>query len=167
MTAEQKQDSLGRILQGQVSFSESKATLSHYASLGLMATALGCTLLSAILGIFTLVSSKIVGGLAALPAIIAFIAVKLKLDTNSYWHYRKAVNTRVLYRRLMYECPDPLTHEYVEDISAAFNSLDEELAKERERTLKPDWSHVDRHLRVKEVEHSQASSRVRKPKNYA
>jgi len=53
---------------------------SHHLSLGLMVLALSCTVISAVGGIFFHVRSDVVGGVAALSPLIAFIAVNLKLE---------------------------------------------------------------------------------------
>ncbi|HUJ93446.1 MAG TPA: hypothetical protein VLW46_00625 [Candidatus Bathyarchaeia archaeon] len=114
--------------------SERRAALLDYISLGLAVIALGCTVAAAVLGIFTSVPSKIVGGIAGLPAVIGSVALALKVDVKASWHYRKAVKTRALLRRLCFEGPEPMTTEYITSISAEFNRLDETMAEERPRT---------------------------------
>lgn len=137
MSVDDRYTALKNRLEGQVSFSERKASLSHYASIGLTLAALICTVTAAVLGIFSSATAKTVGGMAALPAVIAGIAQSLKLDATSSWHYRKAVKTRALLDRLRLQGPEPMTIEYVSSISAEFNSLDQRMAEERQAQDRP------------------------------
>jgi hypothetical protein len=50
-----------------------------------------CSLTAAISGIFFGVSPKIVGAVATLPPLIAYIAVSLRLELRQNWYFRKAV----------------------------------------------------------------------------
>ncbi|HEX4227256.1 MAG TPA: hypothetical protein VHZ07_01205 [Bryobacteraceae bacterium] len=145
MPVDDKHIDLKEVLENQIWYSEREASLNHYASLALMVLALGSTLAASVLAIFSLASEKIVGGIAGLPAVIAIIALTLKLDAISNWNYRKAVKTRTLLRRLMYEGPEPMTTDYIASISAEFNRLDDVMAKERLQNLTLDWASVLRH----------------------
>ena len=130
MSADDRYASLKESLEDQVAFSEGRATLNRHAMTALTVIGLGCTVTAAVVGIFSLGTEKTVGGIAALPAVIAGIAQALKLEAVSSWHYRKGVMTRILLRRLRFEGPDPMTTEYISSISAAFNSMDQLMAEE-------------------------------------
>jgi hypothetical protein len=145
MPVDDRQASVEEELQDQVYFSERKASLNHYASLALMGLALGCTIAASVLGIFSLASARVVGGLAGLPAVIAFVAITLQLEAKSSWHYQKAVKTRTLLRRLRHQGPDPMTIEYIAGISEEFNLLDETMAEERLRNLTLNWRSLLQH----------------------
>src|SRR5271169_1735159 len=71
--------------------------------------ALGCSVAAAISGLFFYVSAKIVGGIAALPPLIAFVAVNLKLEARSRWHYKKSYGMDALRSRLVYQLPEEPT----------------------------------------------------------
>jgi hypothetical protein len=79
--------------------------------------ALACSVAAAITGLFSTVSAKIVGGIAALPPIIAFVATNLKLEARSRWHYKKSYGMDALRSRLLYQLPEEPTTDNISAIA--------------------------------------------------
>ena len=110
---------------------ESKlAHVNHRLSICLMVIALGCSVAAGAIGFFTNASSKVVGGLAVIPALIAFVAVNLKLEDKSSWHYRKRDELRALVSRLDYPQTELLSSDNIATISNCRNELNAKMQAE-------------------------------------
>ncbi len=107
-----------------------------------MILALACSLAAAVGGIFFDVSAKIVGGIALLPPLIAYVAVNLNLEPRSSWHYRKADAFRALHSRLMYQLPEIPTIENISEIAKDRDKVGKDMRYEWERTLTMNWSGI-------------------------
>jgi hypothetical protein len=140
--AQRRKTELNDELYDAVGYSESKAVGNYRLSLALMALALSCSLAAGVLGIFTSVPSKIVGGIAVLPPLIAYIAVNLKLEDKSSWHYRKGHALRVLKSRLMYQLPEAPTVDNVAAIADERDKLHVRMQEEWERSLRFNWAAI-------------------------
>lgn len=101
-----------------------RATRAYYFSQVMLFLALGCSLAAAISGIFFSVSPKIVGGLAALPPLIAYVAAGFRLELRQNWYYRSAIALEAFRSRLLYQLPEQPT---VDNISA--------IAQERDKLM--------------------------------
>jgi hypothetical protein len=113
---------------------------NHRAALALMLLGLGCNVAAAILGIFYDKSGKLVGGLAAIPPLIAFVSTRLKLEGKSSWHYRKSNGLNALRSRLLYQLPESPTFDQVAAIAKARDELNEKMQIERDTNLSFDWT---------------------------
>ena len=102
---------------------------------GLFILALCCSVVAAICGLFFEVSGRIVGGIAALPPIIAFVAVDLKLQARSNWHYRKAYALSALRSRLLYQLPAEPTVDNIAAIAKARDDSNDAMEKEWQETM--------------------------------
>jgi hypothetical protein len=100
-----------------------RATRSYYFSQAMLFLALGCSLAAAISGIFFSISPKIVGGLAALPPLIAYVAASFRLELRQNWYYRIAVALEALRSRLLYQLPEQPTVDNISAIAAARDKL--------------------------------------------
>lgn len=80
MTAIERQDELADEMQDQVLYSEQKASINQHSRLPLVFVALGCTLAAAVLGLASLASKAVIGGIAGLRAVIAVIAATFNLE---------------------------------------------------------------------------------------
>jgi hypothetical protein len=127
-------------LDGQIAYSENKAICNHWISLILMLVALGCSVTAAIIGIFLSVSSKIVGGIALLPPLIAYGVVNMKFDGKSSWHYRKSKMLSSLRSRLLYQQPEAPTVDNIAAIARERDELDLKMQAEWDKTLVFNWS---------------------------
>jgi hypothetical protein len=99
-------------------------------SQALFICALSCSVIAVAVGLFANVSAKTVGGIAALPPLIAFIAVNLKLESRSRWHYEKEYVMDALRSRLRYQLPEEPS---VDDIAAIANERDKQNARLEEK----------------------------------
>ena len=115
---------------------------SHHLSLGLMVLALSCTVVSAVGGIFFRVRSDVVGGIAALSPLVAFIAVNLKLEEKCSWHYRRKDALAALRSRLLYQMPINPTVDDIAAVAEARDILTRDLQKEWEKHLSLNWSGI-------------------------
>ena len=152
---------LDRELDLSIKDAELKGRLNHLTSLGLMASALGCSLLAAILGIFSSIDAKIIGGLAVLPPVIAYIAVNLKLEEKCGWHYRKGIGLRTLRSRLLYQQPEVPSVSNIAAIARERDGLDFDMQLEWESDLKLNWSGMMSGPRHRSNEFSEAPTLAR------
>jgi len=136
-------------LEKELSDEEKRASFSAYAnhwlSVILMTAALGCSVLAAILGFFTETSSKVIGGIAILPPLIAFIAANLKFEAKNSWHARRSDGLSSLKSRLLYQLPEPPTLDQIAAISRDRDELESKLQAEWDRNLLLKWSGVFSH----------------------
>lgn len=131
---------------------------NHLWSLAFMILALLATVITAIIGVFSVVSSKVVGAMALIPSLIAFAAVNLKLDGKSSWHYRKADALDALRSELLYQLPEVPTVADVRAIDVARIDLTKHMQEEWDRTLALNWSGLMN--RAHHVSQSNGSSEV-------
>src|ERR1700675_1815415 len=96
---------------------KSLAKSAYLWSQGLFIAALLCSVAAAICGLFFNISGKIVGGIATLPPIIAFVATNLKLEARSSWHYKKYYVLQALHSRLVFQLPENPTADNVSSIA--------------------------------------------------
>jgi hypothetical protein len=116
------------------------ALRTHRASLGLMGAALTCSVAAGVLGFFTSVSSKVIGGIAILPPLIAFVAVNLKLEAKNSWHARMVDGLSGLRSRVLYQLPEVPTVDHIAVIAAERDKLDVTMQAEWDRTLVLNWA---------------------------
>jgi hypothetical protein len=95
-----RKDQLDNELSSLIRHETAIARWNHSSSLGLMILAVGCSFAAAAVGLLLDSRGKIAGGLAILPPLIAFIAISLKLDGKSSYHYRKRDALEALHKSL-------------------------------------------------------------------
>ena len=118
------------------------AKSAYIWSQGLFILALLCSVAAVAIGLFLNVSAKVVSGIAALPPLIAFVAVNLKLEARSSWHYRKGYAIDELHSRLMYRLPEAPTVDNVDGIARARDQLVSEMEREWDRTITVSWGEM-------------------------
>lgn len=123
---------------------QAKARLNHRVALGLMLLALACSVAAGVLGVFFEKSSKLVGGLAILPPLIAFVGTNMKFEGKSSWHYRKTNALEALRLRLLYQLPDPPKSADVGSIAKEYSELNERMQREWDDTLNFNWSGISK-----------------------
>jgi hypothetical protein len=116
------------------------ARWNHRFSVALMVVALACSIGAAIGGIFFSVSSKIVGGIAILPPLIAFVAINLKFDAKASWHYRKRDALESLRSRLLYQQPTSPSTDSVASVASDWAVLNRTMQVEWDRLLAFNWN---------------------------
>jgi hypothetical protein len=139
---EKRKKALNDELYDSVEYSESKAVANHRFSLGFMAVALGCSLLAGVLGLSSAVDARVVGTLAILPPLIAYIAINLKFEEKSAWHYRKAIAMRGLKSRLMFQQPEVVTVDNISAIAKERDAVHSDMQKEWDQTLRLNWAGI-------------------------
>jgi hypothetical protein len=107
--------------------------------------ALGASAGAAVGGVFFNVSSKVVGGLAALPPLIGFVAINLKLEARSSWHYRKCDAMNELHSQLMYQQPEEPTVENIASVAKRRDEVLKTMRKEWEDKITANWLAMLRH----------------------
>jgi hypothetical protein len=110
----------------------------------LMALGLLCSIAAALLGFFTSTPAKVVGGIALLPPLIAFIAVNMKLDGQGSWFARKSNALQSLRLRLLYQLPLEPTADHIAVVANAYGELNIVMQKEWDETLRFNWSGLSR-----------------------
>jgi hypothetical protein len=116
------------------------ARWNHGMSLLFMGVALGCGVLAGVLGFFTTVSSKVVGGIAVIPTLTAYVAVNLKFELKNSWHARLYDGLNTLRSRLMYQLPEVPTLEQVARIASDRDELEIKMQAEWDRSLLVNWT---------------------------
>jgi hypothetical protein len=101
----------------------------------MLIASLGCSLAAAISGIFFSVSPKIVGAVATLPPLIAYVAVSFRLELRQNWYFRKSVELENLRSRLLYQLPEEPTAENISGIAAARDKLVSDMQREWYETI--------------------------------
>ena len=117
----------------------------------LMVLALGCSVLAATLGFFTKTPSHIVGGIAILPPLIAFVAQNLKCEAKNSFHARRVDGLKGLRSRLLYRIPEPPTFDQVAKIAKDRDELEVKMQTEWDNTLLLKWSGVFSHRGSKQL----------------
>jgi hypothetical protein len=151
-TPEERRARLDRQMSGEQTYSERKATFLHYTSLTAQAIAVGASMIAGVMGLMG-VSSKTVGIVALIPALMAYGVTSMRLDDRSEWHYDKAVQLRGLRGRLNYGLPIPFTWQDVAVIAADRDVLNKSKAKER--IFRPDWFRIGKGFRSQSTESSE------------
>ncbi len=103
-----------------------------------------CSVIAAGLGFFTSQSSRLVGGIAILTPLIAYVAVNLKLEGKASWHHRKSNALLALVSKLRYELPEEPTAEQIAAVSKAYDALNLVMQREWDATLSFNWSGLTR-----------------------
>ena len=118
--------------------------MTNALSVTLMVLALGCSVGAAISGIFFNVSPKIVGGLAALPPLIAFVAVNLKLEGKEAWHYTKQSKLDAIRSRLLYQLPEFPSADNIAAMASLRDEVNGEMQDEWKNNLRMNWNSIGR-----------------------
>jgi hypothetical protein len=138
------------------------AYANHYLSIGLMVAALGCSVAAGAMGFFTKYSSKVVGGFAVLPALIAYMAVNLKCEAKNSWHARRADGLDKLRTQLLYEPLENPTLEQIALVAKGRVELEERMQKEWDGNLLLSWSGFGRSATLQPTESSGARAPARR-----
>jgi hypothetical protein len=128
-------EELAEELKSSASAEARRATRSYFVSQGFMIGALACSVAAAVSGIFFSVSPKTVGGLAALPPLIAYVAVNLKFESRENWYYRESVALESLRSRLKYQLPEEPSVDNVAAIAEARDKLTTSMQGEWYQTI--------------------------------
>lgn len=139
---EERRRALAKDLEGQIAYAKVKAVCNHRISLGVMLTALGCSVAAAVSGVFFSVKPQIVGGIALLPPLLAYAALNMKFDGKSSWHYRKVYALESLLSRLLYQLPEKPTVDNIAAIARERDTMHVEMQSEWDRTLAFNWGGI-------------------------
>lgn len=120
---QKRMDALARELQQAASEESHRAAISYLTSQTAIFVSLGCSVVAAIIGGVLGIHPRVVGEIAALPPLIAYIATSFRLEARQNWYYRKAVSLDALRSRLLYQLPEEPTAEHVSAIAAARDKL--------------------------------------------
>jgi len=121
------------------------AQWNHILSIVLMVVALACSVTAGTLGFFTKTPANVVGGIAVLPALIAFVAVNLKCEAKNSWHARRVDGLNGLRSRLMFQLPEPPTIEQIARIANERDMLEVKMQSEWDGNLLLNWSGFSHH----------------------
>jgi hypothetical protein len=125
----------------------SLARSGYLWSQGLFILALLCSVGAAVAGLFFNLPGHTVGGIAALPPLIAFIATNLKLEARSDWHYRKSYLFDTLHSRLMYQLPAAPTVDNIAAIAHDRDTMVDQMEAEWKKTSAISWTEMLRERR--------------------
>jgi hypothetical protein len=112
-----------------------RAIRQYFSSQTVLILSLGCSAAAAISGIGFLVSPRIVGTIAILPPLIAYLATSFRLSVRENWYYRKSVALEALRSRLLYQLPEEPTADNVAAIAAARDKLVTDMQQEWYETI--------------------------------
>ncbi len=141
---EKRRDRLAEILERHAIRTRRRARWNHRTSMALMVLSVVCSVTAAGLGFFTSQSSRLVGGIAILTPLIAYVAVNLKLEGKASWHHRKSNALLALSSRLRYELPEEPTAEQIAAVSRSYDALNLRMQREWDATLSFNWSGLTR-----------------------
>lgn len=141
---EKRRDRLAEILERHATQTRRRARWNHRTSMTLMVLSVLCSVTAAGLGFFTSQSSRLVGGIAILTPLIAYVAVNLKLEGKASWHHRKSNALRALGSRLRYELPEEPTAAEIAEVSKAYDALNVTMQREWDATLSFNWRGLGR-----------------------
>ena len=141
---EKRRGRLADVLEGHATQTRRRARWNHRTSMTLMVLSVLCSVTAAGLGFFTSQSSRLVGGIAILTPLIAYVAVNLKLEGKASWHHRKSNALRALSSRLRYELPEEPTAEEIAEVSKAYDTLNVTMQREWDATLSFNWRGLGR-----------------------
>lgn len=96
-------DRLVQELDERIKVSDSLAMQTHWLAIGLMAAAIGCSVLAGIAGIAGFLPKPAIGVIAFVPSAVAVAALNFKPQGRSSWHYRKSDALYALRSRLLYQ----------------------------------------------------------------
>jgi hypothetical protein len=117
------------------------AKWNHRGSVLCMVLALSCSVIAGILGFFCpQVGSKVVGGFALLPPLVAFVAVNLKFEGKNSWHARLYDSLNTLRSRLLYQQPETPSLDQVAEIAKRRDDLEIKMQDEWDRSLLANWT---------------------------
>lgn len=125
-----RKDSLLGELETAIRKAHTNGKSAYLWSQFLFICALSSSVVATAVGLFADVSAKTVGGIAALPPLIAFIGVNLKLESRSRWHYEKEYVMDALRSRLRYQLPEEPS---ADDIAAIASERDKQNARLEEK----------------------------------
>jgi hypothetical protein len=129
---ERRKEELVNSLQSDMRYALNKARIFEYSRGTLMGLGLASTVIASVVGIFTVTSSKTVGGIAALYAVFTSVIAALKLDSAIDKYRRKFYGFRKLLSRANWELPEEFTIEDVAAISRDRSRLNDEIQNEQE-----------------------------------
>ena len=141
---EKRRDQLTEILERHAIRTRQRARWNHRTSMTLMALSVLCSVTAAGLGFFTSQSSRLVGGIAILTPLIAYVAVNLKLEAKASWHHRKCNALLALSSRLRFELPEEPTAEQIAAVSQGYDAVNLAMQREWDATLSFNWSGLRR-----------------------
>ncbi|HTP69979.1 MAG TPA: hypothetical protein VMJ35_13810 [Dongiaceae bacterium] len=141
---ERRRETLAAILEGHAIKTRRRARWNHRTSMALMVLSVLCSATAAGLGFFTTQSSRLVGGIAILTPLIAYVAVNLKLEGKASWHHRKSNALYALSSRLRYELPEQPAADQIADVSKAYDALNVAMQREWDSTLSFHWTGLSR-----------------------
>lgn len=141
---ERRRETLAAILEGHAVKTRRRARWNHRTSMALMVLSVLCSATAAGLGFFTSQSSRLVGGIAILTPLIAYVAVNLKLEGKASWHHRKSNALYALSSRLRYESAEDATAGEIAAVSKAYDALNVAMQREWDSTLSFHWTGLAR-----------------------
>ena len=141
---EKRRERLAEVLDRHALQTRKRARWNHRTAMALMVLSVLCSVTAAGLGFFTSQSSRLVGGIAILTPLIAYVAVNLKLEGKASWHHRKSNALRALCSRLRYELPEEPTAEEIANVSKAYDALNVVMQREWDATLSFNWRGLNR-----------------------
>jgi hypothetical protein len=140
-----RKTALEKELSDEIRRANFSAYANHWLSVGFMVIALLCSVVAATLGVFTQTSAKVVGSIAVLPQLIAFVASNLKFEAKNSWHARRFDGLSKLRSRLLYQLPASPTLEQIAAIAKDRDDLETKLQGEWDKTLLLKWADVFSH----------------------
>jgi hypothetical protein len=112
-----------------------RATRAYIISQSFLILALGCSVAASVCGVVFQLSPRLVGILAAIPPVVAYIATAYRFSARESWYYRKSVALNALRSRLMYQLPEEPTVDNVAAIAAARDKLESGMQREWHDTI--------------------------------
>jgi hypothetical protein len=102
---------------------------NYHSALAIRWLSAAAGLVAGILGLTSVASSAVVGGIAAVAGVLLAFGRDLKFQQKANWHYRRAEGTSTFQNRLQYRLPASPTVEDISAVSADYDRFSENIDK--------------------------------------
>jgi hypothetical protein len=110
-------------------FEEKMGRINYWSAYVLVVASLGCSVAVALGGLLLAWDKAVLGGLAAVPPVVGFIAAGINFQGRAHWHYQKMNRYDELLSRLNFQLPVNPRAENIAAIAAAYDAMVKETQK--------------------------------------
>jgi hypothetical protein len=135
---QQRKASLGAKFRNDYDKYSRHARWNYHSALTIRWFSAAAGLVAGFLGLTNVVSSAVVGGIAAAAGILLAFGRDLKFQEKANWHYRRAEGTAAFQSRLEYQLPESPTVDNIAAVAAAYDRFSGDMTKEWEDRLAAD-----------------------------
>src|SRR5438067_811541 len=139
-----RKEGIDASLEKDIVFEKRLGRLNYWLLNAFVAISLGSTVAAALGGLFFDWDKKLIGGLAAVPALLAFTATQLKFRYKSEWHYRKSLALANILSRLRLQTSLLPMQDEIKGLDEERWDINKALEDEWNRNHFPDLDEISR-----------------------